>query len=342
MNQCIRKIKQHYCYPLLLFCILCNPVNTLAANPSHLFDTVVTPVNTFQTLLQIPSGHAFVNIPLPYQMVSFYSEYSEKQSKELLLMKFWAKPYFDLYDHILSANGVPVALKYLSVIESHLQPNLVSWAGAVGPWQLMPYEAQRFGLKNNKYVDERTDFIKSTEVAAKLLKELYAEFGDWLLVVAAYNAGVGRVKQAIEKAKSKSFWDIQYFLPEETRNHVKKYIATHYIFENNGGVTTLTAQEVQQYFNVPAEQRTVITSADSTLCSVEVSGRYNAALICKQLQILSAYFNQLNPGFAAQLASGKKYTMYLPKEKKNLFDATKQQILEQSIQQLLLGSPVAH
>jgi membrane-bound lytic murein transglycosylase D len=72
-----------------------------------------------------------------------------------------------LYDRILSTNGLPIALKYLSVIEIHLQPNLVSWAGAVGPWQLMPYEARRFGLKNNAAVDERTNFTKSTIVAAK-------------------------------------------------------------------------------------------------------------------------------------------------------------------------------
>jgi membrane-bound lytic murein transglycosylase D len=116
--------------------------------------------------------------------VGFIQSYMEKQGPELIKMKTWAKPYFSLYDEILTANGIPVALKYLSVIESHLTPNLTSSAGAVGPWQLMPDEAERLGLKMTP-VDERTDFKKSTLAAATILKELYAQFGDWLLVVAA-------------------------------------------------------------------------------------------------------------------------------------------------------------
>jgi membrane-bound lytic murein transglycosylase D len=305
-------------------------------------DTIVSPTSTFQSFIPANFGYDFVNIPLPNQMFSFYKEYSEKQGSELLHMKFWARPYFELYDKILSANGIPIALKYLSVIESHLQPNLQSWAGAVGPWQLMPDEARRFGLILNSQTDERTDFTKSTQVAAKLLKELYNEFGDWLLVIAAYNGGVTRVKQAIAKAGSNNFWDIQYYLPEETRNHVKKYIATHYVFENNGGITTLTAKEVQQYFNVLATPRSEVRPIDSSVCVIEVSGRYNSALICKHLQILPAYFNQLNPGFSTQLAAGKKYLMYLPANKKILFETMKQQILEQSISALLNDRPLLH
>ncbi|WP_309480032.1 transglycosylase SLT domain-containing protein, partial [Brevibacillus agri] len=74
------------------------------------------------------------------------------------------------------------------------------------------------------------DYYKSTHVAAKLLKELYEQFGDWLLVVAAYNGGAGRVKNAIAKSGSRDFWKLQFLLPEETRTHVKKFIATHYVF----------------------------------------------------------------------------------------------------------------
>lgn len=80
------------------------------------------------------------------------------------------------------------------------------------------------------------DYYKSTHVAAKLMKELYAYFGDWLLVVAAYNRGSGRVRQAIRKAGSKDFWELQYYLPEEKGNHVKKFIGTHFIFEGSGGL----------------------------------------------------------------------------------------------------------
>ncbi len=131
--------------------------------------------------------------------------------KELEKMKEWGKPYFDLYDKILASYRVPKEMKYLSVIESHLEPELVSWAGAVGPWQIMPDEARRYGLHVNGH-DERMDFKKSTKAAAQLMKELYGIFGDWLLVVAAYNGGVNRVKDAIRESGSKNFEERYYFL----------------------------------------------------------------------------------------------------------------------------------
>ena len=99
------------------------------------------------------------------------------------------------------------------------------------------------GLKVNQYRDERTDYHKSTTAAAKYLKELFSIYGDWLLVIAAYNGGVGNVNSAIRKSHSRNFWDLQYYLPTESRNHVKKFIATHYIMEGDGGITTITKDE---------------------------------------------------------------------------------------------------
>src|SRR3954447_23498026 len=168
------------------------------------------------------TGNSF-QFELNPQVVPFVKNYLRKESDDLESMKKWCKPYFDIYEKVLSSNNLPVELKYLSVIESSLQAHCVSPKGALGPWQLMPDEAKRFGLKMTDDYDERTNFNKSTAVAAKILKELYDDLGDWLLVIAAYNAGEGRVKQAISKAGSDNFWDIQYYLPEETRNHVKKY-----------------------------------------------------------------------------------------------------------------------
>ena len=275
------------------------------------------------------------NTQLNPRAISFVQEYIRKQGKELDKMKAWGKSYFNLYDGILKQYGIPVEMKYLSVIESHLQSNLVSWAGAVGPWQLMDYEAKRFGLKVGSNGDERTDYIKSTHVACKLMKELYNEFGDWLLVVAAYNGGAGRVRNAIKKNKSREFWDLQYSLMEETRNHVKKFIATHYVFEGGGGVTTLTASENKKNGNTDK-----VTTNDTTLQNtaiIDLSGRYKANVVCKYLSIDLSSFNQLNPNFERDLASGKRYSMHLKPDLEPLFMEHKNKILEESYRLLIEG-----
>jgi membrane-bound lytic murein transglycosylase D len=258
-------------------------------------------------------------------------------------MKIWGKPYFNVYDNILAQYGIPKELKYLSVIESHLQSNLVSWAGAVGPWQLMDYEAHRFGLHTGKYADDRTDFYKSTHVAAKLIKELYTEFGDWLLVIAAYNGGAGRIRQAITLSGSKDFWVLQYYLKEETRTHVKKYIATHYLFEGGGGLTTMTAKETQTFLANQAAQTTVVDNSlseadQNNTIQTEINGRFNALTVAANLLLDINQFNKWNPGFDKALAEGRKFMMRIPKDKLVLFDEKKGDILLQSIRSLLDGT----
>ncbi len=274
--------------------------------------------------------------------VSFVQEYIRKQGRELDKMKSWGKPYFDLYDNVLSLYGIPKEMKYLSVIESHLSSGLVSWAGAVGPWQLMPYEAKRLGLRTAG-TDERMDYYKSTHAAAKLMKELYREFGDWLLVVAAYNGGSGRVRQSIRKAGSRDFWDLQYYLPEETRNHVKKFIGTHYVFEGSGGWTTMTANETLTQRALSAKPQEVVLSADemANTTVLEISGRYNSVIVCTALSMDIVRFNKLNPGFDKALSEGKKYPMRLQKESMVIFEARKNSLLMESVRALLEGSVVA-
>jgi membrane-bound lytic murein transglycosylase D len=272
--------------------------------------------------------------------VSFVQEYMRKQGKELEKMKSWGKPYFELYDNVLALYGVPKEMKYLSVIESHLSSGLVSWAGAVGPWQLMDYEAKRFGLRTGGAGDDRMDYYKSTHVAAKLMKELYTEFGDWLLVVAAYNGGAGRVRQAIKRSGSRDFWELQYNLPEETRNHVKKFIGTHYIFEGGGGWTTLTASEtIAQKELLSKPQEVVLTDTDlETTTVTEISGRYNSIIIANGLSMDINQFNKWNPGFDKALAEGKKYPLRLQKDKTAIFNARKNNFLMESLRALLDGN----
>ena len=142
---------------------------------------------------------------------------------------------------------MPLELKYLAVVESELNPKAVSRVGAVGPWQLMPATAKVLGLKITRKYDERKNLKKSTKAAALYLRDLYTQYGDWLLVLAAYNCGPRPVNSAIRRTGSRNFWKLQNHLPAESRDHVKKYIATHYYFEGKGGITTLTKAENIKY-----------------------------------------------------------------------------------------------
>ncbi|HEY2647908.1 MAG TPA: lytic transglycosylase domain-containing protein, partial [Puia sp.] len=150
---------------------------------------------------------------------------------------------FSIIDSVLHVYHLPLELKYLAVIESELKSSALSHVGARGPWQLMPATAQILGLKTSHQNDERTNYYKSTIAAAKYLRDLYAQFNDWLLVLAAYNGGPKPVYNAIQKSGSRNFWVLQNYLPAESRDHVKKFIATHYYFEGRGSETTLTRSE---------------------------------------------------------------------------------------------------
>ncbi len=140
--------------------------------------------------------------------------------------------YFPLFEEHFRSEGLPSDLKYLSVVESALNPKAVSRVGATGLWQFMPSTGKYFGLEINDIVDERSDPQRSTKAAAVYLKKLYERFGDWELAIAAYNSGGGRVSRAIKRGRSKNFWNIRRFLPRETRNYVPAFIAATYLIHH--------------------------------------------------------------------------------------------------------------
>ncbi len=308
---------------IILYCLFCSAVQTAAQDSLNRIG-----FSSLFTVQQVPNKDKSFVIEMHPKATSFVQSYIEKEGPGLRKMKTWAKPYFNLYDEILTANGIPVELKYLSVIESHLNSQVVSWAGAAGPWQIMPEEATRLGLKLHPN-DERMDYQKSTQAAATILRELYQKFGDWLLVVAAYNGGAGRLSKAIEKKKTKDFWALQYELPLETRNHVKKFIATHAIFE---GVSITELDKAQS-----AESATNINTSLG-LERIVISGRFNAKTIAIWLKMPLTYLKELNPNMDQQLSAGKSYTLVLPSKEAKIFEASKNQILQASIQSLYLDN----
>ena len=163
--------------------------------------------------------------------MKFVSHYIKNNDDDLLTIKKRSEGPFTIIDSVLNHYGLPLQLKYLAVIESELKPSALSRVGARGPWQLMPGTAHELGLKVNHRSDERTNYYKSTRAAAKYLRDLHREFGDWLLVLAAYNGGPLPVCKAIQRSHSKNFWTLQRYLPAESRMHVKRFIATAYYFE---------------------------------------------------------------------------------------------------------------
>jgi membrane-bound lytic murein transglycosylase D len=270
--------------------------------------------------------------------VSFVEDYVQRHRKDLEKLKGWGRPYFDMMDAIFTMHALPKELKYLAVIESHLKVYAVSWTGAVGPWQFMPATGRRMGLKVTNYMDERTDYYKSTHAAARYLTELYSIFKDWLLVIAAYNGGTGNVNAAIRKSKSNDFWSLQYYLPAESRDHVKKFIATHYIMEGEGGLTTLTKDETKDLIMASAVNPAAKNlSADELVNSrvQNVSGKFNSVVIIKYIQFSITDFNRYNPDFDKLIAANGNYELRLPADKMEIFTARRYEILNESIQILL-------
>jgi membrane-bound lytic murein transglycosylase D len=287
--------------------------------------------NLFATAI---TGDGINGAKLNPMAISFVQNYINKNSKGFLEMKDWAKGYFNMMDEVLTQHGLPKELKYLAVIESGLKLNVGSRSGATGPWAFMPAAAKEYGLRISKGHDDRLDYYKSTHAAARLLTDLYAKYGDWLLVIAAYNSGPGFVDKAIKKTGgSKDFWTLQYLLPNETMNHVKKFIGTHYIFEGEGGITTVTKDEAKDIMlNNPAD---LVKEEMDNSTVYKITGRFSSSVIIKYVEMDMATFMRYNPRFDNEIAVNGKYDLRLPTPKMNIFVSKRYEILDESVQALL-------
>jgi membrane-bound lytic murein transglycosylase D len=205
--------------------------NSLATEPDSAYfaDSVILryPDSIYiERLSRLPS---IVDLTYNRQVRNYIHVYTGKRRELLENLLGLSEYYFPFFEEIFDSYDIPLELKYCAIIESALNPRAVSRAGATGIWQFMYGTGKRYGLTINSLVDERRDPYKSTDAAARFMRDLYRIYNDWLLVIAAYNCGPGNVNRAIRRAGGKKdFWEIYYFLPRETRGHVPAFIAATY------------------------------------------------------------------------------------------------------------------
>lgn len=241
-------------------------------------------------------------IEMPYNdlVKSFIKMYVERRKSLVETMLGLSIYYMPIFEEALDKYGLPMELKNLAVIESALNPNAVSRAGATGLWQFMTPTALGEGLEVNSLIDERRDPYKSSEAAARYLQKLYNMYNDWTLAIAAYNCGPGNVNKALRRAGGgkKDFWEIYNYLPAETRNYIPAFIAANY------------AMTYYKDHNISP----VLAAKPIIVDSVFVNQRVHFQQISDVLGIPMEEIRALNPQYRADIIPGdiKPYALVLP------------------------------
>jgi membrane-bound lytic murein transglycosylase D len=262
-------------------------------------------------LAGIPSA---IELTYNKQVRSYLDLYTKSRRKQVSIMLGLSDYYFPMIEAKLDAHGLPLELKYLPIIESALNPVAKSKVGAQGMWQFMLGTAKLYKLNVNSYIDERLDPVRSTEVACAYLKELYSIFGDWHMVIAAYNCGPGNMKKAIQRSGGKkNYWDVFYYLPSETRGFVPAFIAATYImnYSQDHGFSAVKP-------NFPIVSDTIMVRQELHLGQVS-----------EVLGIDLPTLQMLNPKYRRKIlpAAGGPYDLRLPEDKIGSFIAYQDSIL---------------
>lgn len=281
-------------------------------------------------------------------VTDFVRRYLESHNRTLNIVQGKSIEHFSLIDNVLKQNDIPKELKYLAVIESALNNKAISHAGAVGPWQLMASTAKLMGLTVNNKRDDRKDWYKSTNAAAKYLNVLYRNLDDWLLVVAAYNSGPGPVNRAIERTGSHNFWDIKKYLPKETQGHVLAFIATATIFENLSNFIGLGS--IPNDFSFAKKPEIAVAKANlkpqmlapvftpdelKNMAIVRLSEPLSMDLMSQTLNIDRHLLEHWNPDYDMyeyKVYSSNEYKLRIPKDKLDNFVSKKEFLTKKSRQ----------
>jgi membrane-bound lytic murein transglycosylase D len=229
------------------------------------------------------------DVPLDYnEYVQSYIDIYAHNRDEMGHVLGLSKYYFPIYEKAFRDAGIPEEIKYLSIVESKLDPFAVSRVGATGPWQFMFTTAKLYGLNMDDYVDDRRDPIQASYAAAAYLKDAYQEFGDWLLAIASYNCGKSNVEHAIEKAGASDFWSIRQYLPVETRGYVPAFIAVTYLMN------------YYNKHNIVPQTCSLALKTDTVLVNKYVM----LSAVSKALNVDVQQLANLNPAYKRQIING--------------------------------------
>jgi membrane-bound lytic murein transglycosylase D len=244
---------------------------------------------------------ALIDLSYNRHVRSFIELYTTRRRELVGILLGLSEYYFPIFEEVFAFYDIPLELKYCSIVESALNPRAVSRAGATGIWQFMYGTGRMYGLTINSLVDERRDPFKSTHAAAQFMQDLYRIYGDWLLVIAAYNCGPTNVNKAIRRSGGKKdFWDIYYYLPRETRGHVPAFIAAAY-FMNYYHEHNLLPRKIE--FPLPVD-------------TIMITEELHLEQIARVMNIPLQMLRDLNPQYKYDIIPGheKPYSLRLPLE----------------------------
>lgn len=295
-----------------LFKEMVNDIETINLEENVEFDL---PTDVLKKRLAYLDSKSAFNIEYNTGLENIIKHYLKNRKKSFERLMGIAQFYFPMYEAALSKHNVPLEIKYLSIVESALNPKAVSRVGATGLWQFMYYTGKEYGLDITTYVDERSDPLLSTEAACEYMKRMYNIFGDWDLVLSSYNAGPGNVTKAIRRSGGKqNYWNIRPYLPKETQGYVPAFLATMYVMEFH-----------KEHGIVP--QKAVVNPLATD--TIRIKNKMTFKQISDLLDVSEKEIEFLNPSYKRGVVphiEGKKHYLRLPLEKIAVFTSNEEKM----------------
>jgi membrane-bound lytic murein transglycosylase D len=269
-----------------------DTIHTLTPDTTLILDTLLLdqkiilkadkPLNIFDERLRILDENSPMDLAYNEKVHPFIESYIGRNKALISRMQGLKNLYFPLFEQQLDKYNLPLELKYLAIVESAMNPKAKSHSGATGLWQFMYLTGKQYGLNVTSYMDERQDPLKATEAACVYFEKLYDTFGDWNLVLAAYNGGPGYLQKKINTVGSNDFWVLHPHLRRETRNYIPTFIAVNYAMNY-----------VKEHGIIPQTTKIEVGKTDTLTLKKQVDVKVLSEMICVNKETIL----YLNPAY---------------------------------------------